>query len=821
MRTPEQRERLAIYASIFVTGAAVLVLEVAATRILSPYYGNTIYTVSSVLGVVLAALAIGYRVGGTIADRAPEAKRFFTTILFGGIACALVFGATAIVLPVGGYFFSLSTGPLIWSLVLFALPSFLLALLSPLAIAILAKERGHDGIGTISGHAFFWSTAGSITGSFGAGFFLIPQLGIRITLFALFSTLLLLGAAGLYAFEKKRKRSAAFLVLGIGIAIALGGLLLGMQPVTLGGERTIYRADGVYEALRVADGTYRDRPARFLYQDRSSSAAMFLDGDDLAFEYTKYLDLVRLFDPDPERALFIGGGAYSMPKEMFRTTTSTAIETIEIEPSLPEIAREYFNLPDSPRMMHTIADGRRYLHDSTATYDLIYSDVYYSLYSIPAHVATREFFELAKSRLSDDGVFLANLIGRVAPGEPSFIASEWKTFRDVFPDAHLFAVDTPSDLGRIQNFVIMGTRQSRPTDLDTLLAPRAAGFPFLADALIHEITIDEAILASAEILTDDKAPTDLLIAEMLSPTERKQKAEPGPKASATETVKSEPETTPPSESLFLSMVKAQLDLGARHIGTPGHDKLVLLIAGWLKETGAKVETDTWQEKLPSGTYTLTNVIGRFNPEAKRRIIIGTHFDTKAFAEEESSKMPVPGANDGASGTAVLFALAAKLGGLTGPIGVDLVFFDGEEYDPASPTRSLAWHPLGSNRFAKRVDAHYPNGKPEAAIVIDMVCDTDLHFLRETSSMRNAKDVTDLLWKVGGEIAPDAFAGSKTISVHDDHLPLQRVGVPAALLIDLDYDAWHTERDTIDRCSEKSMQIVLETLEGFLKEYADL
>lgn len=799
-----KKDSLIVYASIFLTGAAVLVLEVAATRILSPYYGNTIYTVSSVIGVVLAALAVGYWVGGKLADRSPTMSHFFTVILFGGLATTLVFGAVIAVLPVGGYLFSLSTGPLAWSFILFALPAFLLAMLSPLAITILNKDRGELGIGTVAGRAFFWSTAGSITGSFSTGFFLIPSLGIRTTLFLLSGGLIMMGVAGLFAYEKKQRSRAIFGMFII--ALIAGWYLIGSGSFfDVDGEKTLYRTDGLYEQLRVADRTYKGRPARFFYQDRSSSGAMFLDGDDLAFDYTRYFALVRLFDAEPERTLFIGGGAYSMPKEMLRTSTSTIIETVEIEPSLPELAKTYFELPDSPRMTHAIADGRRYLHDATERYDLIYSDVYYSLYSIPSHFVTKEFFTLARSRLSDDGIFIANLIGRVGENEDSFIASEWKTFREVFPDAHIFAVEHPDDLGAIQNFVILGTTGARQTDLKALAAKAGVKDPFFAEALAHEVTIAESEIARAIILTDDRAPTDLLIAKMIAP---KQKAESAPKTAENSS----------NETPLLNMVKAQLDLGPRHIGTKGHDALAALIAGWLKETGATVVTDRWTETLPSGAYTLTNVMGRINPDAKRRIILGAHYDTKGYAEEEKSKAPVPGANDGASGVAVLFALAHELAGLSGPTGVDLVFFDGEEHDPTGSTRSAAWHPLGSKRFAEKIATYYPNGKPEAAVVIDMVCDKDLHFVRDEFSMKHARNVTDALWKIGGTVAPDAFNGTKTVAISDDHISLQNVGIPAALIIDYGYDAWHTTRDTIDQCSEESMAIVLETLTQYVHTY---
>ncbi len=142
-------------AIVFVTGAAVLVVEVTATRILSPYYGNTIYTVSSVIGVILGALSLGYWRGGIQADEKGSEQEVYKVIVQSGISLLALFFFVVAILPFGGYFLSLQVGPLLWSLLLFFPPSYLMGKLSPYAITLAQKDSPEVGLGHITGAIFF------------------------------------------------------------------------------------------------------------------------------------------------------------------------------------------------------------------------------------------------------------------------------------------------------------------------------------------------------------------------------------------------------------------------------------------------------------------------------------------------------------------------------------------------------------------------------------------------------------------------------------------------------------------------------------------
>lgn len=180
---------------------------------------------------------------------------------------------------------------------------------------------------------------------------------------------------------------------------------------------------------------------------------------------------------------------------------------------------------------------------------------------------------------------------------------------------------------------------------------------------------------------------------------------------------------------MLGLIEDQLELGERNVGSVGHVKTREFITSQLQQAGLRYQEQSW---VDSGGQKLVNIIGRINPGQSKRVIVGTHYDTKAG---------IPGANDGASGVAVLLQLAKEL--RTEYIGVDLVFFDAEEFEPGPFTD---WKPKGSTYFGDNLSLLYPNEKPEFAIVPDMVCKKDLVLKREEGSVKNAPVITNSLWE---------------------------------------------------------------------------
>lgn len=483
-----------------------MIVEIVAIRVLSPYYGNTIFTTSSVITIILTALSFGYYVGGKLADRHPSLKWFFSIIFFSGFFLLTLHFLGTIFLPLLSSIFSITWGPLLSSAFLFFLPALLLGTLSPYAIKLQQELSSHEGIGTIAGKIFFWSTAGSILGSLSAGFFLIPRFGINHIIIGSGVILVLLGLFPLLKIGIKARNFSGALFLFFIIMILV-------LPPQSSARNIVFSKDGVYEKITILDD-FSGRPTRYFQQDRSRSGAMFLDSNnptDLAYGYAYYYLLYKVFNPSLKNILVIGGGSYSVPNALLVEQPHATIDVSEIEPSLFDLAKTFFNVPDDKRLRNYTEDGRRLLHYSEKKYDLIFSDVYYSLFSIPAHFTTQEFFTIAKDKLNNNGVFIANLIGDLSQQESSFIMSEIKTFQTVFPNSYFFAVNSPT-LTHHQNIILVGYHSDKKINMSDLISHP---HPFIRMLPQKFIDTNKLNLSSYPILTDNFSPVEYLISGTL------------------------------------------------------------------------------------------------------------------------------------------------------------------------------------------------------------------------------------------------------------------------------------------------------------------
>jgi len=483
---------------------AVLIIEITATRMLAPFFGNSIFTISSVIGIVLAALGLGYYLGGSLADRKPSAVWFFSLILAAGFSVLLLQFLNAALLPRIAYKLSLVDGPLIASLLMFFLPALFLAMLSPYAIALLHAREADRGVGKASGLVFFWSTLGSIAGSLGTGFLLIPHWGIGSIIVGVGSGLVLLGGVGLLLTRKL----PAILPLGL----ALLGLIAGaaLRQIAVADDRNVvFAADGLYERIVIRDLTLRGRSARILMQDLSVSGGRYLDDGSMAFDYTKYYDLYRLFVPELRAALAIGGGTYSVPGAILRDSPRAVVDVAEIDPTLHALARRYFALPDDARLRNHVTDGRRFLHDTGERYDLIFSDAFRSLISAPPQFSTLEFFRLARARLREDGVLIANFYGSLAPDSRAAICAVLRTMRSAFPQVYVIATVDPAS-EELQNFIFIGHNAANPHQRIDLrnAATVPFAYPMLKEVAALELRAPQALVDAHAVLTDDFAPVE-------------------------------------------------------------------------------------------------------------------------------------------------------------------------------------------------------------------------------------------------------------------------------------------------------------------------
>lgn len=496
---------------VFITGAAVLIIEVTATRILAPYFGNTLFTISSIIGIVLGALSLGYYIGGILADKYPKFSVFFFLIFIAGVFSLLIQGLSKTILPILGYGLDIKVGPPVISLILFFIPSLILGMMSPFAIKLKSLELRE--IGKVSGSIFFWSTLGSVVGSFTAGFFLIPHFGISKIIISTGFVLVVIGILGFWfsKADKSKNHFKEYKFLSFLIFVLLFSLASFFLPRP---EFVIFQKDGLYSQITVEEVKIKGKQARVLRLDRSPEGAIFLESNELPFEYTRYYALYEIVNPQAEKALFLGGGSYSTPRKLLLDQNNIKrVDVVEIEPILYQLAKQYFKLQEDPRLLNHIADGRRFLQDTGQNYDLIFADVYYSIFSIPIHFTTEEFFSLAKSKLLESGLFLMNIIGRLEGEGNLLLLSEVKTFRSVFENSYLFAVDSPGKKG-LQNFILLGLKNdSQRIDFRSkeVLENENEIIRNLSKKLVDFEGLD---LDSAFILTDDFAPIEYLIAKL-------------------------------------------------------------------------------------------------------------------------------------------------------------------------------------------------------------------------------------------------------------------------------------------------------------------
>jgi Zn-dependent M28 family amino/carboxypeptidase len=273
-----------------------------------------------------------------------------------------------------------------------------------------------------------------------------------------------------------------------------------------------------------------------------------------------------------------------------------------------------------------------------------------------------------------------------------------------------------------------------------------------------------------------------------------------------------------------SFLQKYVHKGHRYYGAPLRSQVIQSLKIDLSQTGFEVSSHQFPvvEAQSKKKYTLTNIIGRFNPQNPQRVILATHWDTRLWAEEDADStkhdQPITGANDGTSGLAVLLEMARVISKNQADfehIGIDIIFFDGEEFGRPKSDQYCK----GSRFFVKNLAAFYPQAPPQAVIVIDMVGDRDLTFPPERSSFTHAPQLTKRVWKEAYRLKAPAFKVNQMGPwIVDDHTPFQEIKIPALLLIDYQYPHWHTHQDTLDRCSPDSLhqvgQVLLSSLLHF-------
>jgi aminopeptidase-like protein len=271
-----------------------------------------------------------------------------------------------------------------------------------------------------------------------------------------------------------------------------------------------------------------------------------------------------------------------------------------------------------------------------------------------------------------------------------------------------------------------------------------------------------------------------------------------------------------SESAW-SYLKTLVGFGPRNPGSPGYFKTMELIKRVGGEYADAVEEQIFFIRQGNGKkLQMSNFRLKFKGTRKGSpILIGAHFDTRPYADEEFNpnwrSRPILGGNDGGSGTAVLLALAEYLKQNRDRRSVELVFFDGEDYGKKGSGENL----LGSTHYASQLRESSTDTWPYCVIIIDMIGDRDLQIYRETHSVKSAPWLVDLIHEVAAAKKVSQFINKNKYTIFDDHYPFIGLGIPSVVLIDFDYPHWHKMTDTLDKCSPESLfsvfSVVVEAL----------
>ncbi len=511
----------------FLCGAIVMALEIAGgARLLAPHFGSGAITWASVISVFLAGLSVGYFIGGMIADRFPHPNGLGLLLLGAAATIGLippleawlfpqetVIGVGGIPMPMENLFERIAGryGVLLAATVLFGAPSVLLGTVSPYLIRLASK--GVETAGRTAGSIYAISTVGSIAGTLGCAFVLLPNWGVR-TVLAQLTIATVIAACLCFAMSlivrtesRRRGRSGGSLLL-----------LLAFALVTSATAHVLYQRDSLYHRIVVEEVN----GVRYLRFDASYQSAMDLrDPDRAVFAYTDYLHLGIVFKPDAGKVLFVGLGGATAQKKFRKLYPHMTIHTAEIDPAVKEVAEKFFDFREDEKMKVFVEDGRAYLRKTKEQYDLIILDAYFgSRYEVtlPFHLVTREFWQLARARLTNDGVVVFNLVGRLEGPQSRVTRAILKTMRLVFPELYLFPVEyrrMPWLFDR-RNLIVIAPRQPKRWTAQTIVKR--------AEQLVREskIKLSELPKFAAElyqkpiptddvpILTDDYAPVEFL-----------------------------------------------------------------------------------------------------------------------------------------------------------------------------------------------------------------------------------------------------------------------------------------------------------------------
>ena len=473
---------------VFLSGAIGMGLELIAARVLSPYVGSSNIVWTSIIGIILASMSIGYWIGGRKADKDANIDKLSNILLLAAIfTSAIPLLETIIVKVLAGMIPNLIIAAILCAIIVFSIPSFILAMISPFAVKIKSKEDNE--IGSLSGRISSLSTIGSIVGTFLMGFVLIPNIGVTninigVTILLIFMSFI--------AREKIDKKFIYTSILSICIILIL--VILGRWLFKLSNPDIVLDTDSQYSRIWVKQIQTQKANYKTLQVDTGLESYINQETGEMGARYLRYYDLFEYFNKDAKNTLLIGGAAYTYPIHYLQKYENKKIDVVEIDDKMTKIAVEQFglNINDS-RLQVFNQDGRSYLNYSKNKYDTILIDAFKGL-NAPFELTTYEALVHARNMLNENGMVLTNIIASIEGEDSDFIEYEYATYKAVFDDVKIFMVANKDRTDK-QNLILVGIKGNPQID-----ETKSSEYLQYLDMEVTDFETDK------NIVTDDFAP---------------------------------------------------------------------------------------------------------------------------------------------------------------------------------------------------------------------------------------------------------------------------------------------------------------------------
>jgi predicted membrane-bound spermidine synthase len=494
---------------VFVGGMTSLGVELTASRLLDPFFGNSLIIWAVLIGMVLLYLTVGYYLGGKWADRQPYHHVLYQITAWSAFLIGVVpFVARPVLLwSVQGfaeYSAGILAGSLLGVVLLFSIPVTLLGCVSPFAIRLSMADQEVESSGNVAGGLYALSTVGSLVGTFLPVLVLIPNIGTRNT-FLLFS-FVLLGLSLIGLFAERKGRALPYLLMPVALVVLLvllpGGVI---KPAEFG--ELLFEDESAYNYIQVLK--WGDEV--WLKLNEGQGVHSIYDPDSvLVGGIWDYFLIAPFFNNPPYMAeevdslALIGSAAGTVAKQYTAVYGPIPIDGAELDPEIIRVGREYFDMTE-PNFDAKALDGRYFLANSDEKYDVIAIDAYRPPY-IPFHLTTREFFAQCREHLTEEGVVAIN-VGRTQ-SDWSLVEALASTLKAEFPN--VYTVDLVQPGQTLINVLVVATRQ--PTDLGNLAAnAELMTHPLLQEVAGRSISRAEEFTEQGIVFTDDKAPVEQVV----------------------------------------------------------------------------------------------------------------------------------------------------------------------------------------------------------------------------------------------------------------------------------------------------------------------